>query len=454
MDVRYFQHQLIINQNIDEGFIGIITLWTYKELVYESLSEENKKKVLTVGNLYTTNGIEYIIRNVCLNPVYEKLVITGLDNNNVVSVLKKCEPIGDNTMNEYEKLFWDYFKDNIVYVNNCSEIDEVISNMHKSGKGWIHEKIVIPPPVKVSLSAYENERSGFSIRDSNLHRLWKRALLYVKLFGTDVEDTREIMNLSSTLTSEPKLHNEFPGVDTVEQYLPQVLGDTPTEGLTYTYGSRLHGRNQMKEIVDSLCEGIYRRNGVATTWEPPMDYHHPPPCLVLVSFKVQPLGKTNRETNDTNTYSLFMTTVFRSHDIYRAYPLNLYALWQLGVKVCDELKLRTNLNIHFTTLTNLSISAHVYTTNMNKLNELSRLTCNLDARGYFIIQLNRTEKTLTLIHFNYSNNEIQRWESNSTQELADKAQIFISEISHALYLGRELERAMYALTSGTEYTQP
>ena len=544
LNIQYYKHALIINQKPDDGFIGISTFWTPKDKVEELISEENKKKVLVIGQLYTHAGLQYIIRNTLLNPRFQMLIITGFDNNKILPKLKSQER-GVLDFPEYENIFWNYFGDtnytisspivipddvktktnieligNMLFLPNYKDIDLILSVLTYR-KPWLKSPITVPPPLKSTLDTFDSEKTGFVVRDSNLYRLWQRGLLTIKKFGTMIDGTREVMNLMSILTSEPKMHKDFPAFEQRVQYLPQVCDSKPTEGLVYTYGSRVHDRQQIDNIIKSLSEGIFNRNGVTTTWEPPEDYFHPPPCLVLCTFRIHPLTKkitTNpefkeylkeyqsqhpyeklifaddlhgkyidnpnimkehvefervdiktSETSTTNmsnitndkqeqvstsaTHIMYITTVFRSHDYYKGMPSNLFALWMLGEKVRLAVAHNTGLNIIHGPLTNLSIAAHVYEQDFKKLEQVKMVTCGLDARGYFTITLLRDEHKIRVALMNAGNKEVEVWKDDDPHKLCDYCQIYISDISHALYMGRELMRAKHCLDTGEEFIQ-
>ena len=139
LDIQYYKHALWVNDNVDSAFIGVITLWTPKSDVLELIDETNKSKVLT---MYTLQGLEWIIRNVCANPIYETLVVVGNDRNYIKPLLMKGNT---NIMSEYgdcEQRFWDYFKSNIVFVDSIDELNDVIGEL-KRKCDWIPEPIMI-----------------------------------------------------------------------------------------------------------------------------------------------------------------------------------------------------------------------------------------------------------------------------------------------------------------------
>lgn len=65
--LKFYKHVVLYNDSIEKG-IGIITGWKNPPEIKEKLSEEAMKKVMTIGTLYTTEGINHIIANLFLNP--------------------------------------------------------------------------------------------------------------------------------------------------------------------------------------------------------------------------------------------------------------------------------------------------------------------------------------------------------------------------------------------------
>ena len=468
---KYFRNA--VNRISEEGFICICTFWTKKEYVEDIITPENKKKVLTVGNLYTLEGMKYVIKNIFLCPEANYLIFTGNDLNNIKDKIKKAN------FNCKDEIFWEYFDSHSIFVDNYKEINSTIEKLEKQGP-WI-DNIVEFEDVNANLmkSKLQSETQGFIVRDKNLYRMWQKALTKIKLFGTYKENkTKEILTLMSVLMDKIVLDERMPSIEIIDKYLPQVCSNIPTEGLTYTYGSRLHGTKQLNEVIVSLRKNNDNRNGISVTWRPEVDYHKEPPCLILVDFKIQ-------------EKKLYMTAYFRSHDIYKAYCMNIIALQSLQEKIVNALnedhdyekdlnnntindndmpkfKIENNKIEIFPKydlkknekelikrgyLTVISNSAHVYEQDFEKLEKVDMLDCNLDERGYFIIDLDRDEKKISVSLMNSNNELVKSFKEDDVHKLRDLCLPYVSEVSHALYLGSELQRAKNCLISGENYIQ-
>ena len=188
------------------------------------------------------------------------------------------------------------------------------------------------------------------------------------------------------------------------------------------------------------------RNGVSVTWKPETDYHAEPPCLILIDCKIQ-------------DQLLYMTAYFRSHDIYKGYCMNIIALQSLQEKIINSINedhdYESDLNNN--NLNNNKEMPEFKIVN-NKIEILPRYPITkpeseLVKRGYFVIDLIREEKKISVTLMNNKNEPVMHFKENDIHKLRDLCQPYISEISHSLYLGSELQRAKHCLDSGENYTQ-
>ena len=112
--------------------------------------------------------------------------------------------------------------------------------------------------------------------------------------------------------------------------------------------------------------------------------------------------------------------------------------------------------------------------------ELSKRNINLDPKGYFIIKIDLIKKKIIVEHYlnkinekglaidpdtnmpiTCKNENIRQYNKifigNTAKEvgilLSEKEEILISKIDHALYLGRELQKAEECITRNLEYIQ-
>lgn len=140
------------------------------------------------------------------------------------------------------------------------------------------------------------------------------------------------------------------GIGKLEEYYKQCITPENKHGFDYTYGERLLNypgifkeTNQVEENMNELDRDVNSRRAVAVTWIPEKDCRKAahPPCMLFQDRVIRD-GKLN------------MTTYFRSHDSFSAYPSNLYMLcrWlqydaeHLGVKVGQLYVISNKLHIY------------------------------------------------------------------------------------------------------------
>ena len=163
------------------------------------------------------------------------------------------------------------------------------------------------------------------------------------------------------------------------------------------------------------------------------------PCLDLVQCIVQ-------------EDSLFMTAFFRSNDMFDGWPENALALRKLQYLIAEELSLKVG------SLTTISGSSHIYERNWEKAAEiLSKYPVNIeqlnDPRGNFVIYLK--DNLIKVEHQSPEGVVLEIVDGKTAEEvclkLAQKQKV--SDIYHAFYLGRELNKAEFALKNGLSYEQ-
>ena len=79
----------------------------------------------------------------------------------------------------------------------------------------------------------------------------------------------------------------------------------------------------------------------------------------------------------------------------------------------------------------------------------------LDKAGYFVIFPIQERKIIHVEHYSYDNSLLHVIEGASARDLYLKIidQNWVSELSHAAYLGKELNKAELNLANGIPYTQ-
>ena len=493
---KFFRQSVM--QVSETGCICVITFWTRKEEIYEMIPEKYRKHVLCIGNLYTENGVQYIVKNSLLCPQIRGFMLIGNDKNRVRETFLSKEYY--YTKDENFKLFYDTFiGTKLCMTVEKNALDNAFNELLNESVNcdWISDPIDCYCEESTQTDTLPSEHQGFVVKDKSLEILWRKALTYIKRFGVERTTStgkkyREIVGLVSVLEAfnEPvRMPENAPLSSTIEAYSAQIITDSPQPGIEYTYGQRLHDHCQIDAIVDKLKADKANRQAIGVTWNLPKDSTSMyPPCCVVADFKVQP-----RSLNGTTVDALYLTLYFRSHDIYSAYCANIYGFRKLQEMIAAF----TDCVPGYIMV--VSNSAHVYDYDYPQALIYDELGCRMDPRGYFIIDviidkdkhnkryrqaeqryveyckkhgLNGREwkyhygnyieaKTpsiaveglIKLTYMSPSDQPITSTTGLDVQKLCDFAMPYISEISHAMYLGRELQRARNCIDKGEPYEQ-
>lgn len=194
------------------------------------------------------------------------------------------------------------------------------------------------------------------VRGKNIKESWDRILNVIWYQGTEFDSqrgkTREVRNLLVKVAEpgDEKIEGFPMAGQELVKYAEQLLSPERA-GFDYTYGERLRawGEGVVGEPVDQISEVIRllrkdesTRRASCVTWIPPKDLKTTEvPCLILLDFKVRD-DKINA------------TAVFRSNDMFGAWPANAFGLNHVNEYVARKTGKKAG------SLTTHSISAHVY----------------------------------------------------------------------------------------------
>ena len=212
------------------------------------------------------------------------------------------------------------------------------------------------------------------IKGKTIDYLWPIIIENIMTKGHEVLDergskTKEITNLIVEITDplNSKIPEGYPfSGRMLENYKDQLL-NPDKKGFTYTYGNRLRNHfiygeadldgeievysdcktDQIQQAIWKLQNCKESRRAVSVTWDPVIDTNmEDVPCMIMVDFKIR--------NNKLNT-----TAVFRSNDMFGAWPSNAFAILELAKYVASKLGIEVgSVTIH-------SISAHVYEVNFD-----------------------------------------------------------------------------------------
>lgn len=454
---KYYSSQLIINR--DPGSKVVLTTgWTKKEDVWNKISLDSRKKISIVGQLYSKEGINFIIRNLFLNPQATFLIITGKDLSGSIREFQsflngeKKEFLHEEIPEERIKEFINYFSRNHAVVE-LSQIEDFLRKLDLSQlpEKWIAEPIDFPDHKATEVTTFPSEKICFRVEGEKVADVWLEVLDRIIKFGHEKmsqygEKQRELIDIVTVINNDDPDNPYLPSYlyfkkEDLLNYYPQMMTDKIFEGVEYTYGSRLRnhcGINQVKEMIEKLREENYSRRAVAFTWNVEKDcQNEKSPCLNLIQALVQ---------DDT----LYFTAYFRSNDMYKAWPQNAYGLLKIQKEIAEA------LNLKIGKMAVVSCSAHIYERDFLEAEKMIEKNkpgskFKLDPRGSFVIEV--TDKEILVKHIDNEGIFLQEFRGETARDLRDKISGFVSDPAHGIYLGSELYRAEQALKNKKQFIQ-
>ena len=488
------------------GNVAVITGWTPAKVIKDKLTLQDYG---AIGQLYSpTRGMSFLIRNLLANPQIRKLVLlnaTEADRNSgAIEALLWFLHYGFNRgVTDLGQEAWvidcDWKENNnsnnlafqgkgyidleipesdlkllrkslswvlVSNIKNC--VDEVLG-ASKDTVPWGAPRFYSAPEKEVP-KALPGDRYGHRIEGKTIAETWVKIIHRIKTTGT-IRPTgyggywQELIDLMAIITDEPE-DFYFPEPNYLscdraflEKYKSQILEDAPyVEGVKYTYGQRLRswfgGRDQIEQVIKKLIGEIYAASAVMSLWDVVDHDLGGSPCLNQIWVRV-----VNEEMS--------MTAIFRSNDMFSAWPANAMGLRALQQHIRDEIAKRSSYNLKMGPLITLSQSAHIYGDCWDYADRLiaehydhlskKEARSFADPAGSFLISVNNEDESIEVEHISPSPGDepLQFFVGKNPRELSSQILKTCPGIlaSHCLYLGTELEKAYQCAINGLSYTQ-
>lgn len=504
----YFADSLTLGRT--DSPVAICCLWLRQDGLARRLGDT---PYAVLGNLYSRHGINYLLRNLLARPSLRYLLLYGVDLTGSGQALRQLfergldshhRIRGDGTQiqRELPPEAIELVRQGIRLIDLRHPTDPArrslpVSDLLAAIAGL--EQPVPPfaaapqvfPESQPQVAILPAEEAAFVVRGAKVAHVWLQALHLVMTYG-QVDETqhssrqREIIDLMAVITDEDPDHphlepylpftreqlegqlDALPGqlplplpleyrIDQRSYYASVMAASRPAEGVSYTYGERLLAFrslqsgdplavtpiNQVESMVALLRQARYTRRALAVLWDPAKDLGSDnPPCLDLVQVRL-------REER------LLMTAYFRSHDLYAAWAANVFALRKLQQEIARDVD-----GCQLGPLVIVSHSAHVYEHDWEQVEKLlarhyptlqRRQRLQQDPRGSFFIRLEGEQ--IVVDHFSPAGDLLGTFKGESAAELGQQLAPLVSLTGHALYLGRELQKAELALKQGLPYHQ-
>ncbi|MBF0342857.1 MAG: hypothetical protein HQL06_01375 [Nitrospirae bacterium] len=473
----YFKDSLdIINPH---GCIGVVTLWSQREWVIRRFKEcgldlaPESSPIAVFGNLYG-NGLKHLIVNLLYNPQITHLVVCG---NNRSGSLQEMEGFFKDGVEVHETLGVRHNR--VIGTNRLIDVrlspglfkrpPQVVSlgdvagvDFDKRLRAFFHfpfqiAQDEIPERIKIELTEPEvasfpcNHR-GFTIIKNTPLEAWKELIFCLHRFAPVVNlgprkgCRKELQNVKVVVerpAEEPAgiLVKYGFDIEAFHQYQERLLSAELRADEPYNYGNRINAYFGVDAI--SVCIGKLRANSqdrgaFISLWDGRSDLTSDvsTPCMVSIFLRVF-------------EGSLTLTATFRVHNAVDAWLQNFYGLIRLQEVICRAIDVPSGA------ITVISHSVGTNTADYERVlgvikEKEKRFEFSPDPHGQFSISV---EEGVIIVKHLYEGNVINQYMSKKAERIQyelkrDRA---ISDIGHAIYIGRQLERAESCLLSGKPF---
>lgn len=494
--------------------VAVCCLWTERQVVETLLKDLDYN---TIGNLYSAQGINAMMRNIFANPHIRVIVLWGAEmslSGHSLLMLKQKGIEGEErkivaARGEIEKELPDKaveeFRTAVEVVDmRGRQATDFVAKVKELGTKTLPPFSAVTrtfPKAEVTVRTMPSEQTGFRVSAPKVAKTWLKLLNEIQKYGrpkhtrySKDNSLKEILNLTAVVTDENPDDIYFPEYlpftrVELEAYYAEMLTARQIPGVAYNYGKRLRidlGVDQIAAMKVLLKTRPDSKKMVATTMDPKRDWNEvnkgDTPCLVMVLGSVQ-------------DNKFFFTAHFRSQDMVHGWPRNTFALRKLQKDIADA------AGMPMGPLTMITHSAHMYADDFGLVDELvmnhyerelgytPAVHLTFEARGNVVVeviaekdayvwpafaaryktqsvpyavaktlpQLPSTRHQLiraTLFEPN-GGPAMKMFEGRTAQEVAWQMTDwnYLLESGHLMYVGLELQKAEEAIRQGKAYTQ-
>jgi thymidylate synthase len=490
----HFRDKLtIINSH---GTIGVVTLWSRPEYVIDRFREAGvdldpaTSQIAVFGTLYG-NGLREMLRNLLHNPQIDTLLICGHDRSGSRKELENffrlgLEPVADSNISYFleagkaaspwrikathrlidglvqpemfpakPKVVWlgDPYENIIAGRPNSAAIltDIRVFFVNYRPRVEVHTARPAAPPLpQVETLYFPSNPRGHQVVKKTPLEAWLEVVFIISRFGRRVTlkkgDRLELQNLKVVVEEPQKTDDKVlqsldldPGK--IGNYCLKFLERELRPDESYTYGHRLReyfGLDAIISLAARLKKDPEDRKAYFTLWDNIRDLEakESRPCFVSAFF---------RKFAD----KLTLTATFRTHNALDAWLLNFYGLMRLQEEVARKAGMGRGA------ITVFSHSISIDPREMDRALTLAgkrKWKMRLDPMGYFRVTLDGGE---ILVEHRFEDVTLAEYRGRSAVSLQHQIarDLALSDINHALYLGRQLAKAEMALKESREFVQ-
>lgn len=460
------------------GRLGILTLWSQTDFIEDKLREIGvdlnpaTSKIAVIGNLYG-NGIPHLLRNLLYNPQIRDLIVCGANRSGsqeeliafFENGLEETTSLGETVtrIKGTAKII-----DSLVQPSCFAERPRLVSvgdlrdgdsrdKMRKAiedlclGEPLSCQRIEVTLP-EVKVSHYPSEvRSHVVTRDTPLEA-WRELVFRLHRFGHIAHlpkgDRQELQNVKVVIC-HPREDDAadlaafgFVRKD-LRQYQKDMLAPERPADQSYTYGNRMrsyYGQDLLALFAKKLKRNPEDRDCLLSLW----DSHHDAtaehaPCLCTLFFR-------------TYDEALTLTATYRAHNALDAWLKNIYGLMKAQSIVASKASLPVGA---------ITVISHSISIDPSKYDLAERVakakgfTVDIDHNGQFMVSVDRGASEVVVQHLSDEGLLLHEYRSKHAERIQHELarDCAISDINHAIYLGRQLAKAEACLATGEAFEE-
>ena len=480
---KYFAEKLSIVNPL--GVVGVVTLWSRIDFVTERLRnagvdfDAGTSRIAVLGNLYG-EGFKYLLRNLLYNPQIRALVVFGRERSNSAEVLDhffrlgvephetdvEYAPVGDRDQPKAIRVIGtDYVMDDLVIPDSfqtlpvifraagvedadAAKAAEFLESVNPENTGGRRRFIEVP---EVKVKHFPSNVRGHTIIENSPSVAWKALVHRLFRFGRNVRIRKgeriELQNVKAVIEQplfEPEQTIRECGFDPADfvSYQQAILSGELQPDIDYSYGHRIRsyfGLDCLDAAVELLRDGPDDRRSYISLWDDTTDFEEESaPCLVSLFFRKQ---------DDL----LHLSATYRVHNALKAWLENVYGLMAIQRYVADKIAVDTGA---ITVYSNSISLDPMYLEKAKAVHDeyCTRPIPRKDPYGYLRITTEADE--IVVQHYSKS---ILLGEYRAKNPAGLQTQLFrnhvVSNINHAIYVGRQLEKARQCIEEGREFVQ-
>ncbi|MBF0400056.1 MAG: hypothetical protein HQL90_04750 [Magnetococcales bacterium] len=488
----YYADKLLIVNPL--GDVGVVTLWSPVKTIHKKLAalgidlEPQRARVAVLGTLYG-NGLAELLRNLLYNPQIAHLLILGKDLSGsrleltafFAQGLEESDYlgspmyriIGTNKRMDGAVLPQDFSHRpggtalTVTDLSSCREAEAGAAIQHYFAQLPPQQPCTAPriqrPISQPGVQWYPSHPGGHTILRHTPLEAWQELIFCLMRFGHRQQlrkgERIELQNMK-VIVEEPAVEEAATlarfgfSLAELQAYQATILDPSPASEQSYTYGHRLRGYfrdgstpiDGLANSIQHLQEDAESRRAYVTLWDgnrdslPATSGH---PCLVALFF---------RKFADRLT----LTASFRTHNALDGWLKNCYGLMAIQRHVAEQV----SMPVGPLTLISHSISIDPQGSGLHRAQAIAeakktadrldpttgRRSLRQDPCGEFVVTLDHDSQEIVVQHL-YQGQLLHEYRAKEVESLEkmlarDNA---LSDIAHALYLGREMARCAMGL---------